>query len=84
MNVKTTAMLRLKVVALTFLLFISFSIAGMVDGTAEFVQKADPTGMMVATLIMCVLDTLVLSYIIIRSRWAGWRKEGNHVACTSL
>jgi hypothetical protein len=29
--------------------------------------------MLLALLAVCFLDTLVLAYIILRSRWAGWR-----------
>jgi hypothetical protein len=29
--------------------------------------------MLIALLAVCFLDTLVLAYIILRSRWAGWR-----------
>jgi hypothetical protein len=29
--------------------------------------------MLIALLVVCFLDTLVLTYIILRSRWSGWR-----------
>ena len=28
---------------------------------------------LMALLAVCFLDTLILAYIILRSRWAGWR-----------
>lgn len=45
----------------------------MVSGLADSAQTADPMGTMATLLIMCALDTIVLSYPIIRSRWTGWR-----------
>jgi hypothetical protein len=71
MSAKTTVMLVLKILVLTFLLFISFSIGGMAVGFGGSGQAAART--MVPMLIMCFLDTVVLSYPIIRSRWSGWR-----------
>jgi hypothetical protein len=73
MNAKTIVMLGLKIVALTFILFVCYSIASVAVGLTDFAQAADPMGAMVALLIMCALDTIVLSYPIIRSRWTGWR-----------
>jgi len=73
MNAKATVMLGVKVVVLALLLFVSFSIGAMAVGMGDSGQTADPIRTMVSTLIMCFLDTVVLSYPIIRSRWAGWR-----------
>lgn len=72
MNMKTIGMLVLKVVILAFLLFVFNSIAAVVVGLSDFAQAVDSTG--VVTLLMVgVLETIVLSYAIIRSRWTGWR-----------
>ncbi len=73
MKAKTIALFGLKIVVLTFLLFVSFSIAAVLSGVAGVVQTAESTGTMAGTLLMCLLDTLVLSYLILRSRWTGWR-----------
>ncbi len=72
MNTKTTVMLVLKVVILTFLLFVFSSIAAVVVGLSDFARAVDSTGV-VALLMVGVLETIVLSYAIIRSRWTGWR-----------
>lgn len=73
MNAKTIVMLVVKVVVLTFLLFVSFSIGGMAVGLGDSGQTADTMSTLVPTLIMCFMDTVVLSYPILRSRWSGWR-----------
>jgi len=73
MNAKTTVMLGLKVIVLTFLLFACYSIASVAVGLTDSAQTTDPTGAVVALLIVCALETIVLSYLIIRSRWTGWR-----------
>lgn len=63
----------LKIVILAFILFISFSIAAMLVGTAEVEQTGETIDIIIFTLIMCILDAAVLSYLIVRSRWFGWR-----------
>jgi len=73
MKAKASAMLGLKVIVLTLLLFVSFSIAARMAGLTDFAQTADLRGSIVALLAMCALDTIVLSYPILRSRWTGWR-----------
>ncbi len=72
MNAKTTVMLVLKIVILTFLLFVFSSIAAVVVGLSDSAQAVDSTGV-VALLVVSFLETIVLSYAIIRSRWTGWR-----------
>lgn len=66
-------MLGLRIVVLTFLLFACHSIASVTVSLTDSAQTADPMGATVTLLIMCALQTTVLSYPIIRSRWTGWR-----------
>lgn len=73
MSAKTTVMLVVKVLVLTLVLFVAFSIGAMAVGLGDTGQTADTIRTIVPMLIMCFLDTVVLSYPIIRSRWAGWR-----------
>ncbi len=73
MNTKTKVMLGLKVVILTILLVIIGRIAFAVVGLKDVAQAADPTGTIIGLLIARALQTVVLSYVIIRSRWSGWR-----------
>jgi len=72
MDAKNAIILGLKVVVLTFLLFVCFSIASIAVSPTGSAQAADPVVAMM-TLIMCFLDAIVLSYPITRSRWTGWR-----------
>jgi len=73
MNTKTTVMLVLKVIILTILLVVIGRIAFAVVGLRDAAQAADPTGTIIGLLIARALQTIVLSYVIIRSRWSGWR-----------
>ena len=66
-------MLGLKVVILTILLVIIGRLALAVVGLKDAAQAADPTGTIIGLLIARALQTIVLSYVIIRSRWSGWR-----------
>jgi len=62
-----------RVIALTIILFICFAVAGGVVGPQGTVPPAEQAGAAGALLAVCFLDTLVLTHIILRSRWAGWR-----------
>lgn len=66
MNAKTTFMFGLKIVVLTLLLFAFFSIDFLGLSLTESARTAP------VTFLVSLLDTLVLSYPIIRSRWSGW------------
>jgi hypothetical protein len=71
---KTTFPVVLKVIALTIILFICFAVAGRVIGQQGSSQTPEQTGAAaVALLAVCFLNTIVLTHIILRSRWAGWR-----------
>jgi hypothetical protein len=70
---KTTIRIVLKVFVLTILLFICFAMAGGVLGPQPTAPPAEQAGAAGALVAVCLLDTLVLTYLILRSRWAGWR-----------
>lgn len=79
-NIKRKEIMRaasfifLKVIALTVILFICFAVAGLVTGQQSDSQSPEQAGGAMAALwAVCFLDTIVLTYIILRSRWAGWR-----------
>lgn len=67
MKVKTTVTLGLRVVVLTLSLFAFYSINFLGLRLIEGVQISPAIG-----LLVCFLHTVVLSYVIVRSRWAGW------------
>jgi hypothetical protein len=76
MKAKKIGVLILRFIALTFLYFICFAIASALlfpsDGASPAsAEQASIT--LVALLAVCFLNTMVLTYIILRSRWAGWR-----------
>ena len=61
--------LGLKLVALTVILFVCYAVAGGVVKLPSNTQ--DPAAGTLPLLIVCILQTLVLSYLIVRSRWSG-------------
>jgi hypothetical protein len=71
---KTAFSIALRVIVLTVVLFICFAVAGGLTGPQGDSQTPDQAGgAAVALLAACFLNTLVLTHIILRSRWAGWR-----------
>ena len=71
---KSTFFLVLKVIALTIILFVCFVVAGSIAGPRGDDQTPEQAGSAAAALLaVCVLNTLVLTYIILRSRWSGVR-----------
>jgi hypothetical protein len=73
-DMKTTIPIILKVIALAIILFICFVVAGGVIGQPDNPQTpAQASATVVALVVACFLNTIVLTHIILRSRWAGWR-----------
>lgn len=71
---KTVIFVALRVIALTIVLFICYAVAGGVVGIQANSQTAEQSGTAGLTLLaVCLLQTIVLAHLIIRSRWAGWR-----------
>jgi len=70
----TTLALALKIVVLTLLLFICYTVAPLISSLMPSGQTvADPRETAVPLLAMCALQALAISYPIVRSRWTGWR-----------
>jgi hypothetical protein len=72
---KATLVIAIRVITLTVLYFICFAAV-----TGALLQSSNPqpqpdqaAAALAALLVVCLLNTLVLSYIILRSRWAGWK-----------
>ena len=65
--------LVLRVVALTFVLFVWFSIASGIAMRGIAPPPADAGSAAMWLVVVCILETIVVSYLILRSRWAGWR-----------
>jgi hypothetical protein len=71
---KPAIVLVARMIALTILLFICFSVAGTVvklPGGAQ--PDAQASSIAIRLLAVCLLNVVVLTHIILRSRWAGWR-----------
>ena len=63
-----------KVIALTIFLFFCFAVAGGVLGQQGNPQTSEQAGAAALLLLaVCFLQATVLSYLILRSRWTGWR-----------
>ncbi|HEV7595439.1 MAG TPA: hypothetical protein VGO33_10600 [Gemmatimonadaceae bacterium] len=71
---RTTVLVVLKVTALTIILFVCLAVAGGVVGLADNSQTSEPASATLLRLVaVCLLQTVVLAYLILRSRWTGWR-----------
>jgi len=71
---KPAAFVALRVIALTIILFICFGVAAGVVGLAGNSQTTGQPGAgALPLLIVCFLETVVMTYLILRSRWTGWR-----------
>ncbi|HJQ11188.1 MAG TPA: hypothetical protein VJ840_09180 [Gemmatimonadaceae bacterium] len=66
----------LRIVAVIFALFVCFALGsgiamhGIVQPRTDSVS---PTAAAMILLVVCVLESLVISYLIVRSRWSGWK-----------
>jgi hypothetical protein len=71
---KTAAFVVLRVIALTIILFLCFGVAAGVVGIAGNSQTPGQAGAGALPLLaVCFLETAVMTYLILRSRWTGWR-----------
>jgi len=71
---KTAAFVVLRVIALTIVLFVCFAIAGGVVGFASDSQASEQSGASTLLLLaVCLLQVMVMTHLILRSRWTGWR-----------
>jgi hypothetical protein len=72
-TVKTALSIVLRVIALTIILFICFGVGAGVTGLQGSSEPGQAGAATLALVAVCLLDTVVLTYIIRRSRWSGWR-----------
>jgi len=73
-SLKAAIFVLLRVVAATIVLFICYAVAGGVvgqQGSSQTAEQSRAAGLTI--LAVCLLQTIVLSHLIIRSRWNGWR-----------
>ena len=68
----------LKIILLTFLLYVIWTISALIAGLGESSQpEEDANAVMIILAFVCLLHVLALSYPIIRSGWYGWRLIGS-------
>jgi len=71
---KQAAVLALRVIALTMILFVCFAVAGGVVGLPGASQASEQSGASTLLLfVVCLLQVMVMTHLILRSRWTGWR-----------
>jgi hypothetical protein len=71
---KTAFSVVARVIALTIILFISFAVAAGVVGLPGDSQSPEQAGAAALPLLaVCLLEVVVLTHLIMRSRWAGWK-----------
>jgi hypothetical protein len=68
-----TALLIARVIALTVILFICFAVAGTAVGLQSSSRESEQAHAAAALLVVCFLNAAILTHIIFRSRWSGWR-----------
>lgn len=72
---KATLVVAIRLVALTLLYLICFAAvsAALIPSLSEQPDPAQAGATLAALLAVSLLNTFVLGYIILRSRWAGWK-----------
>lgn len=62
-----------KVLALTIVLFVCFALGSTIAMRGVTQSSRDGGSAAVTLLLVCFLQTVGVSYLILRSRWSGWR-----------
>jgi len=72
---KSTLLIAIRLVALTILYFLCFAVVSgaLLAPTAGQSDPVEAGGALAALLTVSFLNTAVLAYVILRSRWSGWR-----------
>ena len=70
---KTALFVGSRVAILTIVLFICFAVAGGVLGQQGISQPSEQSRAALSLLAVCLLEATVMTYLILRSRWTGWR-----------
>ena len=81
MSAKTIIILGLKVIALAIILCLCFMVASFVSGVSTPPADVEPApsdvgASMFPLVVFSLLVTAVFTYIILRSRWSGWKLVG--------
>jgi hypothetical protein len=73
MNLKNLVMLSLKIVALTLLQMVCFTVAALIVMPRSVLEQRSSEDGGPALVLICFLNTLILAYFILRSRSGGWK-----------
>jgi hypothetical protein len=83
MSAKSIIILGMKVIALTIILTLCFMVAAAISfgsepvaGAVDESSPADGGSALLPLLASSFLQTVVFTYIILRSRWTGWKLTG--------
>lgn len=81
MIVKSAIKISVKVIVLTFLLLVCFILASILSGLASppttgTSSSTNASSTLLNLLLVSFLETIVLTYIILRSNWTGWKLVG--------
>lgn len=72
MNWKSVWSMGIKLVVLTLLLYLCFTAASTLAGLNTPITPEEGTRAAKLLLLVCAIDTVALSYPVVRSRWRGW------------
>ena len=71
---KDKLLLLIKLIALIIIYFICFAIvSGALFPAPAKPQNADPADAVIALLIVSCIHSTIIAFLILRSRWAGWK-----------
>jgi hypothetical protein len=75
LSLRPIAILGVKLIVLSVFLFVCFGVASAIALPSETAQDSagDPSAAAIALLAVCAMNTAVLAYVVLRSRWSGWR-----------
>lgn len=67
------ASIALRVIALTVILFVCFALGSGIAMRGSVVPAPQGGSAALSLIAVCALEAAVLSYLVLRSRWSGWR-----------
>src|SRR5512132_34187 len=73
MKAKLVVAIRLAILTVLYFLCFAFVSGALLRVPSEQPTPTDGGGALVALFAVSILNTAVLAYVILRSRWAGWK-----------
>ena len=74
-SVKHILLVSVRLIALTLLYFVCFTVVSgaLLSGASEPAEPAQASAALLALFLVSLINTAVLAYITLRSRWGGWK-----------